>query len=471
MNDLFFTTGQAAKELNLPQSRIRALCKARAIACELTDGNQFRIPTSEIERLKREGVPAAPRPLPGSERSSRTRPAGLLGQPSHEVIASAEGVVKLENEVKSISLRRQKEEGLDWFRDREARKEKAQRQRDAEQHERERLAEQEEERRIWESTWIHEAIGRIPQELPVSARLEVDARAREVLSRLTPDTAESLVEQLIDAAIEKALEPWLVADMKKRAAKKACEDVPLFSDESTRRRLYSIAIAAVDKLSPSTSYEDLRAFACQSIAGEVASIEHRKRCQEMVDRVSWKLNDATSKELDEARERVSAALARLPVGASTHQLEETRDSSLEPTRKAIALRHGINARKQMIQHARLGLSIPFGLSSRLKEKLVGELEEELDSIQFPSASQLEKVRDRITNRFSTIQRLIDGGIALIEPYITKLEREWQLSNLSRESLRSAVRFQLEEELDGAESEQEVSGRVKRLVRDELGIDE
>jgi hypothetical protein len=96
MADLFFSTGQAARELHATQDRIRALCQAEAIACELTAGGQFRIPRTEVERLKLEGLPTVPRPLPNGEdtpvgkpRVGQRTPAALLAAPSEDVIDSA----------------------------------------------------------------------------------------------------------------------------------------------------------------------------------------------------------------------------------------------------------------------------------------------------------------------------------------------------------------------------------------------
>jgi hypothetical protein len=85
----------------------------------MTDGGQFRIPREVVEKLKRDGVPAMPRPLPNQGEMTvipsparRAHPA-LLAAPSDEVIESLEEVVCLENEVKALGLRRQREEQLD----------------------------------------------------------------------------------------------------------------------------------------------------------------------------------------------------------------------------------------------------------------------------------------------------------------------------------------------------------------------
>src|SRR5262249_42722550 len=125
---LFYSTGQAARELGITQARVRDLCRNGTIRAEMTDGGQFRIPREVLDKLKREGVPTAPRPMPNGGEAVTVVPApvrrshpALLAEPSDEVIDSAEEVVCLENELKSLGLRRQREEQLDWFRERENR--------------------------------------------------------------------------------------------------------------------------------------------------------------------------------------------------------------------------------------------------------------------------------------------------------------------------------------------------------------
>src|SRR5580658_9261136 len=144
-DDVYFSTGQAARELRITQAKVRALCESEAIDSICTDGGQYRISKEEIERLKREGLPAIPRPLPEAVHTRAVPPArsnrgegALLAEPSKVVIDSAEEVVCLENEVKAIGLRREKEEGLDWFRDRQAREEAQE-------------AESEEAERLWQN--------------------------------------------------------------------------------------------------------------------------------------------------------------------------------------------------------------------------------------------------------------------------------------------------------------------------------
>src|SRR4051812_115444 len=60
----FFSTGQAAQELGTSIPKVRALCETGMIEAEVTPGNQWRVPVSEVERLKRDGLPPIPRLMP-----------------------------------------------------------------------------------------------------------------------------------------------------------------------------------------------------------------------------------------------------------------------------------------------------------------------------------------------------------------------------------------------------------------------
>ena len=117
-----YTTGRAARELRVSQNRLRALCQAGMIAARATPGGHFRIPKSEIDRLRRDGVPDPPPATPVQPQAEPEnvpainphRHPVLLAEPSEQAINSADPVVQLENEVKAIGLKRIKEEHLDW---------------------------------------------------------------------------------------------------------------------------------------------------------------------------------------------------------------------------------------------------------------------------------------------------------------------------------------------------------------------
>src|SRR5258707_13179526 len=87
MELLFYSTGQVARQLGTTLATIRILCETGAIAAETTPGGHWRVPASEVERLKRDGLPPIPRPLP-TESAPPAR-NGTVGRNSHEFQAEA----------------------------------------------------------------------------------------------------------------------------------------------------------------------------------------------------------------------------------------------------------------------------------------------------------------------------------------------------------------------------------------------
>jgi hypothetical protein len=49
--------------LGITLATIRVLCENRVVAAETTPGGHWRVPSSEVERLKRDGLPPIPRPM------------------------------------------------------------------------------------------------------------------------------------------------------------------------------------------------------------------------------------------------------------------------------------------------------------------------------------------------------------------------------------------------------------------------
>src|SRR5579862_568114 len=100
----YFTTGQAAQQLSTSQAQIRALCESGAVEAKTTPGGQYRIPAGELERLKRDGLPPIPRPLPDESktaaRNGRFRHGNLLlAAPSDEVVSAVEEVAITERQL------------------------------------------------------------------------------------------------------------------------------------------------------------------------------------------------------------------------------------------------------------------------------------------------------------------------------------------------------------------------------------
>src|ERR1700678_3275356 len=64
MERLFYSTGQVARQLGTTLAAVRTLCENGVIAAETSPGGHWRVSASEVERLKRDGLPPIPRPLP-----------------------------------------------------------------------------------------------------------------------------------------------------------------------------------------------------------------------------------------------------------------------------------------------------------------------------------------------------------------------------------------------------------------------
>ena len=131
MSESYFRSGQVAKQLGVSSYHVRRLCEVGEINADLTAGQQWRIPQSEVARLRREGIPDIPVESddgPDESPSASCReedpgepPAGLLAAPSDEVIGAAEEVKIVESRLQKRRLEKQAEELEDWFRDRNRR--------------------------------------------------------------------------------------------------------------------------------------------------------------------------------------------------------------------------------------------------------------------------------------------------------------------------------------------------------------
>lgn len=257
---LFYSTGQAAKELSVTMARVRALCQCGAIAAETTPGGQLRIPVAEVDRLKRDGLPAVPRPLPNSPEgaaasSTRGRCRGsLLAAPSDQVISAAEQVLITENLVKQRKLERELAEAENWFSEREnaqseerAAKERIeQEQRDHKRAERERTA--------WVRRWEAYALRHL-RRLGYDAaqvRLDVQQAVRTLLLSLAPIPTLDVTKRLVNAVVEKAVQPWRRRKETRQAIDDAMRSLPsdiLYCSDwaKYKRRAEQAATAAIGK--------------------------------------------------------------------------------------------------------------------------------------------------------------------------------------------------------------------------------
>ena len=335
----FYRIGQASKQLGISSYQLRRLCQAGALDAELTSGNQWKIPISEISRLQQEGVPPIPQRLSEQEQQTpslpipqerRTRlPEGLYAEPSDGVIDAAEEVAITENRLRKRRLERELEEEEDFFR---ARNERAAAQQAADQ-DAARQTQLRQHRQEWENEWLTHALKCVPNGVPRELELDVHAQVSSVLTALQPNQPEYAVRRVVEAAVEKALVPWRRQAQRKRAIEAAISSLP-FQIRSHRdfveqkHATARIVANAVEQVPSDASYEFLEASAKAAIAPIVRSFEHAQLSEQVA---AWSfVRGANAREDAEAKDVVRIALAKLPIGSSRAQMERARDEALVP---------------------------------------------------------------------------------------------------------------------------------------------
>jgi excisionase family DNA binding protein len=350
MNDLYLSTGKAARALGVNADSIRRLCEAGAIQAVVTPGGQWRVPTEEIERLKRDGMPPVSRPLPQQVSRTPAPPApvvngkhsGLLADPSDETVAAADECVRLESEVRALGLKRQREEALDWFRQREqdeedevAEQQKAEAAHDAEDRERDR----------------HRYMQGVPREAQGEVELQLHAKVKAALVQVDADEPDTVVRRLVDGVIAVVLKPWHRRAQVQQAVEEAVAQLP-YGAQAWEERARTAAREAVDRLGPDA---DLRK-AEQAVAAAVSSIEAQYAAEKAAEAdtaererlLRWiplELERAYSESgVELALKAVNDAWAKLPVGTVPAKLEAARDAAVQPFRQAIADREAFGTR-------------------------------------------------------------------------------------------------------------------------------
>src|ERR1035437_2481165 len=211
MQPLFYSTGQVARQLGTTLATIRVLCETRVLAAETTPGGPWRVPASEVERLKRDGLPPIPRPLPTESAppprdgtADRHGHPDLLAEPSDEVVSAADQVAITRSMLEKRKIERDLEETEDWFRDRQRQQAAA----EAAERQRTEVKQAEQRRLLWVQQWTQYALNSLPYDARREVEMEVHTMVQEALSVLQPSQPEAITRRLVDAAVHRALGPW-----------------------------------------------------------------------------------------------------------------------------------------------------------------------------------------------------------------------------------------------------------------------
>jgi excisionase family DNA binding protein len=417
---LYFTTGQAAHQLSVSQAQIRALCAAGVVASKCSVGGQFRIPASEVERLKRAGLPPMPRPLPlegvPAARNGHARHGHpeLLADPSQVAVTAAEDVLVTENLLRKRRIELELAEVDDHFRARQIAE--AQRKAECESADRARL--EEEGRTDWLRQAEESALRLIHPNVPAEMRLAALEAVHVRLEQLTPIPSPQVTSEIIVATVELELGSWIrFADLG-AVADEVRARLPLEFRDSADVRTTAVraAVPAMHELLTRNIHAtlgDLRAAAAAPVAAVVSAARHERRCQELLDDHWWlRLPDGTAVQQAQAKVAVAAALHELPATACDCDMAGARDGALAPFHAAAAQarveqkkRAEAEAHRIQERNYRNSLTQPLGLyvydlSGAEAERALAAIQEALDALPEGTAERdLTSARDRAIRPF------------------------------------------------------------------------
>jgi len=411
----YYRTGQAALELELSRRYLIEVCKAGLIEAEQTEAGHWRIPATELERLRKlkaaGNLPEIPKEInvDASEKRPRRTAAGrhLLGAPSTEALQDAEQVTAEANAVEKLRYRKQQEELQDWFRERDKGREQEELAAlEAEREAKRKLAadaqarEYARRRREWLTQWLDSARRMIPSEadaLTCAACLEA---AEERLSRLAIETPDWRVQRSVEAALEAALRPWRARRDSESAIEAAVRGLP--RDSVAYLDAKEAARAAVEKLRADASREDKQAAAALAVEPFETAWRHARLIEQLSTEIGHLHYTATKQNHAEARAAVTAALEKLPPGCPESEAIDAREKALEPIRRRLQEQAAEERRQENIPMTVLiaTMKVPRLVSEKAEFESAAEERETSDEVQ-------AAVREALTNELR--RRPMDDG--------------------------------------------------------------
>ena len=218
---LFYSTGQVASQLGVSQSTVRLLCETGAIQSQSTPGGQLRVPASEVERVKREGLPLIPRPMPIEAVPEQEEPEAVTVA-SLGVLSAQDHVAIARSTLEKRRVDREIEETEDWFREHRRQEAAAA----ALERQRVEATMAEQRRRLWIQEWTKYALDSVPYAARTEVSIEVHAAMTKALSVLQGDEADTITRRVVDAAVHRVLRPWQRRQNVQRAVKSAMSRLP-----------------------------------------------------------------------------------------------------------------------------------------------------------------------------------------------------------------------------------------------------
>jgi hypothetical protein len=302
------------------------------------------VPAAEVERLKRNGLPPIPRPLPTEAApparngtANRYVEPELEDEPPDEVASAADQVAITRSLLEKRQIDRDLELTEDFFRDRKRQQAAA----EAAERQKTEADQAEQRRQAWMQQWTQYALNSLPFGAQREVEVEVHTLVLEALSALQPNQGAVITQRLVDAAVHRALAPWTHKQEIERALKAGMNRLPWgvqFDSDCAglKQRAWEAAVAAVRKVREEANYTEMETAAVQAVQPMIREYEHQQACERIVGRVY--IYDATSEEKEAAKEAIRKALAALPIGAPRRELEKVQETALAPHKAAVATR-------------------------------------------------------------------------------------------------------------------------------------
>lgn len=372
-----YRTGEAARILKISQHHARRLCETGLVKAQRTDGNRWRIPAAEVERLQKEGVPPAPQDDAGG--TVRTPGPGGLSTVNAEAGPVREAIDDLSimrARVKKRQAEKEFEETEDWFRSRQmVKNDELERER-----ERKRQARAEGARAQWLTELKAGISSVIPEDVPISDRVELDLLIETALRNCGPETPQANVIPLLGAALKEGLRPYFHQQSGEEAVEKAVrwfqgqcpgwtwdelnKAKALQAKKISRQLVESLPVGTAEEEMVETMKEHLRPLLEET---------NREHLNEQVLESVRRLPELTQRERAEALETVRIALKRLPVGISDREFLKAKDAILKPVLATV------NKRAQAKQRERQKMLATFTKTNRLLfQAATGHIVEEED---------------------------------------------------------------------------------------------
>jgi len=320
------------------------MCENGVVAAETTPGGQWRVPAHEVERLKRDGLPPIPRPMPTEDdppesngKPARPNHSELAVRPSMEVASAQDLVAFMKATLEKRRIERDLEAEEDWFRERQRQQEAAA----AVERERTEAMRGEQRRRQWMQEWIKYALDSVPFSARREVEIEVYSEVDAVLSNLETWQPEAIVRPLVDAAVRHALRPWQRnQDIQSAIDAAVCKlpwDVKNRPEHaSSKMRAIDALAEAVRGLREQASREEMETATLLAVQPIIREYDHGQECERLVRRIY--LFDATTEEEETAKDAARKALAELPINASRKELEKAEEGALAELKAVVAWR-------------------------------------------------------------------------------------------------------------------------------------